>query len=103
MYKGKYYIALTTKYAAGSNPGPGGWHEYSLLTPNGTKYTSKDVNDRGVIEKKIVYGDMYIADDGTVYICKGRSDGGLSVPTETGGNWVAINKNQVHVWGKNEE
>lgn len=103
LYKGKYYIALTTKYAAGSNPGPGGWHEYSLLTPNGTKYTSKDVNDRGVIEKKIVYGDMYIADDGTVYICKGRSDGGLSVPTETGGDWVAINKNQVHVWGKNEE
>lgn len=46
---------------------------------------------------------MYIADDGTVYICKGGSDWGLSVPTETGGDWVAINKNQVHVWEKNEE
>lgn len=53
LYRGKYYIALTTKYDAGSNPGPGGWHEYSLLTPNGTKYTLKDVNDRGVIEKKL--------------------------------------------------
>ena len=100
LYEGKYYIALQEDYNSGDVPGPTGRWAYTFVTPNGTKYTSKDVNERNVIDAKIVKGDMYIADDGTVYICKGYGDYGLSVPTQTGGDWVAINKNQVYAWGK---
>ena len=100
LYEGKYYIALQEDYNAGTVPGPGGWYKYALITPNGTKYTSKNVNEKGDIDAKIVSGDMYIADDGTVYICKGRGDHGLAAPTQTGGDWVAINRNQVYAWGK---
>ena len=100
-YNGTYYIALTDRYVAGSNPGKGGWHEYSLITPNGTIYTSKDANENGKLDRKINYGDMYMTENGTMYICKGGSDGGLMIPSEENkGNWVKINTNSQSEFGK---
>lgn len=90
-YNNNIYISLSTATLnAGGTPEHGSWYEYAFVQPTATVYTSKDSDGAGVIRKIINYGDLYSADDGSLYICKGNSDGGLPIPTQTAGNWVKI-------------
>lgn len=90
-YNGKIYISLTSNtLVAGGTPEPGSWYQYNFVTPTSTVYTSKDANESNVIRQKINYGDLYSADDGSLYICKGGSDYGLLIPTSSSGDWVKI-------------
>ncbi len=90
-YNNKIYISLSTgTLNAGGTPEKGSWYEYNFVQPTSTVYTSKDADETNVIRQKINYGDLYSADDGSIYICKGGSDYGLNIPTQTEGNWVKI-------------
>lgn len=90
-YNNKIYVSLSQGVLkAGGTPEKGSWYQYNFVTPTQVVHTSKELDNRGVIPGKINYGDLYQADDGTIYICKGNSDYGLTAPTRTEGNWVAV-------------
>lgn len=77
-----------------NNYSPGSPNYWSFYAPfTGNVYTSSDTaksnNDVIINNGSIQRGDIYKADDGTLYVSAWGSN--VGVPTQEDGNWVIVN------------
>ena len=94
FYNGKIYISAADNINLNANGSPekGGWYEWNFINPNGTTLTRENVNAQGNIEGGVHRGDLFVDDDGSIYVMSITTEW-QNAPKGDEGNWIKIRIN----------
>ena len=93
-YKGKIYISSGNNASLDANGSPeeDGWYAWNFVKPTSTILTRKNVNTQGNIEGGVHRGDLFVDDDGSIYIISITTEW-QNAPKGDEGNWIKIRIN----------
>lgn len=77
---------------ANGSPEEDGWYAGNFVNPNSTILTRKNVNTQGNIEGGVHRGDLFVDDDGSIYVMSIATEW-QNAPKGDEGNWIKIRIN----------